>query len=174
MVVQHESEDSDDPSDACYRLEQMSIIAVNNLSDIFIYYTATVFSDPNEEEEGHRFTLLAFLWLNLLKLLLEYAEKGNALDMHGLVVCAQDNIKRVLDFLIQQKIMREGGEDPEMHKLWNKSWDTIGVFFKDMKSSVVGASAPAMTLQAVKVSETVVESPQVHEPNLAIGNISSV
>ena len=30
----------------------MSIIAVNNLSDIFIYYTATVFSHPDKEEEG--------------------------------------------------------------------------------------------------------------------------
>jgi hypothetical protein len=69
-----------------------------------------------------------------LRLLLEYAEKGNALDMHGLVVCAQDNIKRVMDFLIHQEIMREGGEDPEMHKLWCKSWDTIGAFFKDMKA----------------------------------------
>jgi phage terminase small subunit len=54
--------------------------------------------------------------------------------MHGLVVCAQDNIKRVMDFLITQEIMREGGEDPEMHKLWCKSWDTIGAFFKDMKA----------------------------------------
>jgi hypothetical protein len=163
----------------------MSIIAVNNLSDIFIYYIATVYSDL-EDPEGQKFTLLAFLWLNLLKLLLEYAEKGNAIEMHGLVVCSQDNIKRVLDFLIQQKIMRDAtlSEDPEMHKLWNKSWDTIGAFFKDMKSSVVGpngTSAPAVASEkevkvAIKISEPVVESPQVHEsePHQAIGNISSV
>jgi len=75
-------------------------------------------------------------------------------------------------------------EDPEMHKLWNKSWDTIGAFFKDMKSSVVGPSgttAPVSAVekevkQAVKVSEPVVESPQMQEsePHQAIGNISSV
>ena len=75
-------------------------------------------------------------------------------------------------------------EDPEMHKLWNKSWDTIGAFFKDMKSSVVGPSvtnAPVIAAekevkQAVKASEPVVESPQMQEsePHQAIGNISSV
>jgi hypothetical protein len=28
-----------------------------------------------------------------------------------------------------------------MFKLWNKSWDTIGAFFKDMKSNVLQAGA---------------------------------
>jgi hypothetical protein len=75
----------------------MSIIAVNNLSDIFIYYISTVFFDS---ERDTSFGLLAFLWLHLLRVLLDYAEKGNAKDLHGLVICAQDNIKRVIEFLI--------------------------------------------------------------------------
>jgi hypothetical protein len=31
----------------------MSIIAVNNLSDIFIYYTATVFSHHHDDDGAH-------------------------------------------------------------------------------------------------------------------------
>ena len=57
--------------------------------------------------------------------------------MHGLVICSQDNIKRVIEFLIHQKILREAPQDAEMNKLWNKSWESIGAFFKDMKSSIL-------------------------------------
>lgn len=46
-------------------------------------------------------------------------------------------------------------EDPEMYKLWNKSWDIIGAFFKDMKSSVM--YDPAQN------ENKMVEQLQIHE-----------
>ena len=77
----------------------MSMIAVNNLSDIFIYYVSSVFIEETLVNE-QSFNILQILWLNILKILLEYAEKGNALELHHLVVCVSDNIKRVIEFLI--------------------------------------------------------------------------
>ncbi len=109
----------------------MSMIAVNNMSDIFIYYMATIYQETNE----HQFSLLAFLWLTLLKELLKFAEKGHSKELHGLVVCTHDNIKRVMEFLIQQNILYdpstsvEVANAEEMGKLWRKSWESISAFF---------------------------------------------
>jgi len=74
-----------------------------------------------------------------LKALLHFAEKGNEKDLHGLVVCAHDNIKRVIEYLIQSEILKfkEQEQNNEISKLWKTSWDIIGAFFTDMKSSVV-------------------------------------
>ena len=66
------SESEDNSGDAGYRLEQMCMIAVNNLSDIFIYYIATVHRESEAVEGRHQ--LLSYLWLSLLKVLLNYAE----------------------------------------------------------------------------------------------------
>ncbi len=60
--------------------------------------------------------------------------------MHGLVICSQDNIKRVIEFLIDSQILKESPQDPEMNKLWNKSWDSIGAFFKEMKAKILKIS----------------------------------
>lgn len=49
----------------------MCSLAVNNLSDIFIYYVASL---PQAEEASE---LMAYLWLSLLQVLLHYAERGN-------------------------------------------------------------------------------------------------
>ena len=50
----------------------MCMIAVNNLSDIFIYYIATVHRESEAVEGRHQ--LLSYLWLSLLKVVLNYAE----------------------------------------------------------------------------------------------------
>jgi hypothetical protein len=70
--------------------------------------------------------------LSLLKQLLDFSERAHNIELHGLVVCSHDNIKRVVEFLIQQEILL-----PENSALWNKSWETIGAFFRDMKDQVV-------------------------------------
>jgi hypothetical protein len=52
--------------------------------------------------------------------------------------------------LIQQNILYDASasSDPEMSKLWNKSWDTIGAFFKDMKSTVVAKGEAHQEIKA--------------------------
>lgn len=50
-----------------------------------------------------------------------------------MVVCAHDNIKRVVEFMVQQEILIEASNKA----LWGKTWDTIGAFFTDMKEQVV-------------------------------------
>ena len=77
--------------------------------------------------------MLAYLWLSLLKQLLDFAEKGHSIVLNGLVVCAHDNIKRVVEFLIQQEILSPSGNPA----LWAKTWDTIGAFLADMREQVV-------------------------------------
>jgi hypothetical protein len=42
-----DSEEEMTATDSIYRLEQMSMIAVNNITDIYIYYIATVYQDNN-------------------------------------------------------------------------------------------------------------------------------
>jgi hypothetical protein len=44
-----DSEEELAANDSVYRLEQMSMIAVNNMADIFIYYVATVYQETNEQ-----------------------------------------------------------------------------------------------------------------------------
>ena len=39
-----EEEEELTATDSMYRLEQMSMIAVNNIADVFIYYVATVYT----------------------------------------------------------------------------------------------------------------------------------
>jgi len=50
-----------------------------------------------------------------------------------------DNIKRVVEFMIQQQILvASAPSDSEMANIWKKSWDSIGAFFTEMKSQVLG------------------------------------
>jgi hypothetical protein len=50
-----------------------------------------------------------------------------------------DNIKRVVEFMIQQQILNASAtSDSEMANIWKKSWDSIGAFFTEMKSQVLG------------------------------------
>jgi hypothetical protein len=58
-------------SDSLYRLEQMGMVAVNTVVDVFIYYVATVYSE--DRPEG----LMAFLWLTMLKEVLKFSEQGH-------------------------------------------------------------------------------------------------
>jgi hypothetical protein len=47
-LVTQNGEDSEEEltaTDSIFRLEQMSMIAVNNISDIYIYYIATVYQE---------------------------------------------------------------------------------------------------------------------------------
>ena len=67
MITQKESkEDPVDHGDSNFRLEQISLIAVNNLSDIFIYYISAIFSKQQAMSDPTQFQLMAQLWLNLL------------------------------------------------------------------------------------------------------------
>jgi hypothetical protein len=52
----------------------MCIVAVSNLSDIFIYYIATIYAVGATDESKE---LLTYLWLSLLKVLLHFAEQAN-------------------------------------------------------------------------------------------------
>ena len=97
---------------------------MSNLSDIFIYYVASL---PREEEARE---LMAYLWLSLLQVLLHYAERGNQRDMHAVVVAVHDNIKRVIEFMVLQGAMIEDD------KLWGTTWEIVGAFFTEMKASV--------------------------------------
>ncbi len=45
--------------------------------------------------------MMAFLWLTLLKEVLRFAEQGHLKGLEGLVVCVHDNIKRVVEFMVQ-------------------------------------------------------------------------
>ena len=50
QMPHNNNEDSEEEltaTDSIYRLEQMSMIAVNNITDIYIYYIATVYQDNN-------------------------------------------------------------------------------------------------------------------------------
>ena len=75
---------------------------------------------------------MAFLWLTLLKQVLNFAEKGHANGLQGLVICVHDNIKRVLEFMIQQQILISQPIDTEMGKLWKKSWESVDAFFPEI------------------------------------------
>jgi hypothetical protein len=144
MIQPAEGDESD--GDSHYRLEQMCMIAVNNQCDIFIYYLATAYSQPASPEH---FQLFNYLWLHLLKLLLNYAEQANALQLNALVVCTHDNVKRVLDFLLQQNILGEDEVGSEMDKVWTRTWDSVGAFFKQMKGQVVVTRALKQQSEAI-------------------------
>ena len=48
LLITQNGEDSEEEltaTDSIYRLEQMSMIAVSNISDIYIYYIATVYQE---------------------------------------------------------------------------------------------------------------------------------
>ena len=49
-LAEEDSEEELTATDCKYRLEQMSMIAVNNISDIFIYYIATVYQDSGPSQ----------------------------------------------------------------------------------------------------------------------------
>ncbi|CDW90832.1 sec7 domain containing protein [Stylonychia lemnae] len=144
------NDDSDEEFDENIesQLEATCQFCVNNLSDIFIYYISIIFRDPlvahqpdranseNPDESSQK--LFSYLWLNLLKVLLHYGEKSHTKDFQGLIHSIHDNIKRVIEFLIQQGILRDDSPNQDMQKLWKTSWEIIGAFFVDMKIQVLG------------------------------------
>jgi hypothetical protein len=90
---------------------------------------------------------------------LNFAAQGHSKGLNGLVISVHDNIKRVVEFMIQQGILVEGGgssPESETGKIWNKSWDSIGAFFQEMKTQVVGGTNGGSTAATVISSNEVI------------------
>jgi hypothetical protein len=81
--------------------------------------------------------LFAYLWLNLLKVLLHFAERANSTEFYDLIQCVEESIKRVLEILIESKALVENSDNEDKNKLWKTSWEIIGAFFTDMKQNVL-------------------------------------
>eukprot|EP00347_Sterkiella_histriomuscorum_P023819 403333278 len=142
----HSSKNEEDIQESAEeQLEQLCQICVNNISDIFIYYVSMILKEPSliheidtsKEEESVQ-KLFSFLWLNLLKVLLHFGERSNNIDFQGLIHSVHDNIKRVIEFLIQLDILKEDSQNQEMARLWKTTWDIVTAFFSDMKVQVLG------------------------------------
>ena len=92
------------------------------MTDVFIYYalsiaTSSIQSDTEQTQQQltDNQEMFSFLWLNFLRVLLLYAEEATSLgqgQQHNQSVlplqqAIQENIQRVMEFLITQKLLVE-------------------------------------------------------------------
>ena len=131
---------------------------VVTMTDVFIYYASSIATNSNqpdkEQTQQHLSDtqeMFSFLWLNFLRVLLRYAEDATSLSqgqLHNQSVlplqqAIQENIQRVMEFLLTQKLLieEEVGADAsaietQKHELYAKSKEVIGVFWQAEKKSI--------------------------------------
>lgn len=126
--------DQEGVSDACQ-------ICVNTLTDVFIQYTQSLNPDSASD-----FEMFSLLWLAFMKVLLQYFEMSNladqklkavnktALSLESLQQAIQDNLQRVISFLIARRILiPPTDEEPSNERvdLYKKSKEVIGAFWTE-------------------------------------------
>ena len=94
--------------------------------------------------------MFSFLWLNFLRVLLRYSEEAQGLSQDNqnsqsvlpLQQAIQENIQRVMEFLITQKLLLEEVSsdasqiESQKHELYTKSKEVIGAFWSIEKKQV--------------------------------------
>lgn len=92
------------------------------MTDVFIYYALSIADnsreaekEPNAQQLTDNQEMFSFLWLNFLRVLLRYSEEAQSLSQDNqnsqsvlpLQQAIQENIQRVMEFLITQKLLLE-------------------------------------------------------------------
>ena len=95
---------------------------VVTMTDVFIHYAHSIAdnakqaeTEPNAQQIADNQEMFSFLWLNFLRVLLRYSEEAqglgqdhqNSQSVLPLQQAIQENIQRVMEFLIAQKLLLE-------------------------------------------------------------------
>ena len=95
---------------------------VVTMTDVFIYYALSIADnsreageEPSVQQMTDNQEMFSFLWLNFLRVLLRYSEEAQSLSQDNqnsqsvlpLQQAIQENIQRVMEFLITQKLLLE-------------------------------------------------------------------